>query len=129
MTKFKKGDLVYKLGNWNDGGKWFYELVTITSWGKKQGTYTVNNTNAEDRIYTDQANTYIYGYWFFPADEIDPEQKALELAAEWIKYQVKHSQDSHDHWAKTMSDNKQYMQIWIDKIEQFKQMQPSTHAR
>lgn len=86
--KFKKGDQVYRIGNWNGKGCWFYELVEITSWGKKHGTYLRNGNNSEDRIHVNYVNTTVYANHFYLANNINPEIKALELAQKFIQYEI-----------------------------------------
>lgn len=85
MIKFNKGDRVWSIGSWDNKGTFSYQLLTIESWGKKNGTATkvVDGMFRKQRIYTESANRDITGIHFFP-ESIDPVAKALELARRYI---------------------------------------------
>ncbi len=85
QVKFTKGQKVWAIGTWDNYGTFAYRLLTIESWGKKQGTATsvVDGKFVQQRVYTDQANTSLHGSFFFP-ESADPVAKALNLAQRYI---------------------------------------------
>lgn len=86
MTQFKKGDAVYVIAPWNNFDTFHVQVLEIQSWGKKQGTATriENNEYIKSQICVDSANIYWHGCHYFKVGSINPEQKALELAQEYI---------------------------------------------
>lgn len=115
--KFKKGDLAYRVGNWDGKGQWFYELVTITSWGKKHGTYTKNGKNSDDRIHINYVNSTPYSNYFIPADGVvDPVQTTEMLAQQFLNYEIESALELCRLY------NQQYH---YEKLETVKQYKPS----
>ncbi len=122
---FKKGDSVWLVGNWDSKGCFYFQRLTIQSWGSKTGTATkiVDGKMLKSRIYTDQVNNKHYGdHYFLDTPAFDVKSKALELAATYI------AQELEDNKA-LIGNPSRYQPSIIAKIEHFSKTTPSVIDR
>ena len=95
--QFKKGDVVWQIGNWNSKATAYVKKLTIQSWGKKQGTATdlnKNNDFVKHTFYVDQADT------LYLASEVENINVfALEVAKQLKAEHIQHYADcAHHHY-------------------------------
>jgi hypothetical protein len=119
MTKFKKGDKVYAIAPWNNFDTFHVQEIEIQSWGKKQGTATraENGEFIKSQIWVENANQHWRGCFYFKVGTIEPQQKALELAQEYIKQSLIENEGRVGHEGS-------YQPIILREIEKFKSAKP-----
>lgn len=86
---FKKGELVTRLGSWDQTGTIFVEHYIVSSWGKKQATLVKvgDLSNAKFRVYTEAGRaSRLQGIWSWRiiATADYSEEVGMEFARECI---------------------------------------------
>ena len=94
--QFKKGDVVWQIGNWNSKATAYVKKLTIQSWGKQQGTATTvdNGKFVKHMFYVSQADD------LYLASEVeDINVFALEVAKQLKAKHIQHYVNcAHHHY-------------------------------
>jgi len=101
-SKFKKGDVVWSIVNWNGKSTVAVEKLTIQSWGKVQGTASSvkDGKMTKHQIYINQAK-----HLFLVSDVEDIASFALEIAVQQKAEHIKHYVDCA-HYAYVRDDER-----------------------
>jgi hypothetical protein len=93
---FKKGDLVTRIGSWDQTGTVYVTHYIVSSWGKQQATLVKvgDLTNAKFRVYTDSATLIqgIHSSTIIPTADYS-EALAMQLAKDWIADEDRRASD------------------------------------
>jgi len=86
-TKFKKGDVVWAIYNWDEKATVSVEQLTIKSFGKVQGTAMSNNTNdmTKRQFYANNAD-----HLYLVSDIADINEFAMQKAIEQKTKKIQH---------------------------------------
>lgn len=101
MAKFKKGDRVYLLSDYDSAGTIRVSEWIVGSWGKRQAHLTSAAGNLQARIYTDPAQisgvsdghgNYVAAQRVLPVDGTDVEAIALDMASALLAARRSHAE-------------------------------------
>jgi hypothetical protein len=128
--KFSKGQQVWEIGNWDSKGTFYYRLVTVQSWGKKQGTVTLDHNGkfSESRVYVECVNRTErlcdHGGVHYSAAVagFDPEAAAAELATAWIEQEIAQNESLIGHPSR-------HQPSILQKLEALRAATPAAHHR
>lgn len=100
ITKITKGTEVWMFGDWNHGATVYVRRLTITSFGKKQGTAVSveDGKNVEHRLYTNETHLGMPRF-IAVADMADPTEEALRRAAIQKAHHIECNVNTVHHYA------------------------------
>lgn len=87
IEKIAKGTPVYLIIDWDRKGTAAVQRFTVGAWGARQVHLVHENGTLGRRLYTrhlDQDFRFYTGLYIFRQDAVEPEGKALELAAVYL---------------------------------------------